>query len=354
MKEAVAILFGGESSEHDISCISASNVADMLDKERFEPVLVGITPDGKWWIFNGSTDMMRSGDWKNCPEYLTPAVLSPCKAHHGLIAFDKASGRYNIVRIDVVFPVLHGKNGEDGTMQGLLELSGVPYVGCHTCASAVGMDKEYTKIIAEKAGARVVPFVSAVNHPDLDINALVCECEERFGYPMFVKPSCAGSSVGITKAVDRANLLKGINIAFGEDSKVIIEPSITGREIEVAVMGNDYPVASHCGEIKPNSDFYDFDAKYVNGTAECTVPADISAETDRAITEHARLIYRALGCSGLARVDFFLCGDTEYFNEINTLPGFTPISMFPKMMEHKGVPYGELITKLIEYAKNYR
>lgn len=349
MNKTVCLIFGGVSSEYAVSCVSAACVADNINKQQYDVRLMGITPDGKWYLYSGDTDSMRNHTWLEKTEFLTPAVISPSKTHHGILLEDGT-----VIHVDAVFPVLHGKNGEDGTMQGLLELSGVPYVGCRTCASAVGMDKEYTKIIAEKAGARVVPFVSAVNHPDLDINALVCECEERFGYPMFVKPSCAGSSVGITKAVDRANLLKGINIAFGEDSKVIIEPSITGREIEVAVMGNDYPVASHCGEIKPNSDFYDFDAKYVNGTAECTVPADISAETDRAITEHARLIYRALGCSGLARVDFFLCGDTEYFNEINTLPGFTPISMFPKMMEHKGVPYGELITKLIEYAKNYR
>lgn len=351
MKKLVAILFGGQSSEHEVSCVSAANVAENIDKTKFDLLLVGITKDGKWWIFDGTTEDMRAGKWLDDPKNLVPAVLSPCSAHHGFAVFDKAAGTYEIKRVDVIFPVLHGKNGEDGTMQGLLELSGVPYVGCDTCSSAMGMDKSATKLVAENAGVPVVPFITAVRSPAADINALVCESEERFGYPMFVKPAQAGSSVGITKATDRATLLEGIELAFRHDKKLLIEPDADGREIEVAVLGNHEVIASPCGEIVPNSDFYDYDTKYINDSADCIAPAELEPETNDLIRELAKKVYVALGCSGLSRVDFFLTKDGPLFNEINTIPGFTPISMFPKLMALEGISYSRLITRLLTLAE---
>ena len=349
MKKTVAILFGGESSEYEVSCVSAANVAENLDKELYEAVLVGITKDGKWWIFGGSTDDLRNHVWQEKRALLTPAVISPCKAHHGLIKLDGANGNFEILRVDVVFPVLHGKNGEDGTMQGLLELAGIPYVGCNTYSSAVSMDKAATKILCANANIPVVPFIAATT--PCDINALADESENKYGYPVFVKPANAGSSVGITKAKNREELLKGIKIAFENDKKLLIEPNTVGREIEVAVCGNDKPFASVCGEIVPNSDFYDYETKYISDAADCIADADLPELTANEIRRLAVEVYKALGCSGFSRVDFFLTEKGPFLNEINTIPGFTPISMYPKLMECVGIKYSELVTKLLNLAE---
>ncbi len=349
MKKTVAILFGGESSEYEVSCISAANVAENLDKEIYEPILVGITKDGKWWIFKGSTDDMRNHIWHTDRSKLVPAIISPCKAHHGILALDGAKGTFEIIRIDVAFPVLHGKNGEDGTMQGLLELAGIPYVGCNTYASAVSMDKAATKTICANAGIPVVPFVSAYNTESA--KSIILRCEALYSYPMFVKPANAGSSVGITKAHNQEELEKGIELAFQHDKKLLIEPNIIGREIEVAVCGNDKPFASVCGEIIPNSDFYDYETKYINDRSECIAPAPLDEAVSENIRELAVKVYIALGCSGLSRVDFFLSESGAMLNEINTIPGFTPISMYPKMMDCIGISYSQLITKLLKLAQ---
>ncbi len=349
MKKTVAILFGGESSEYEVSCVSAANVAENLDKEIYEPILVGITKDGKWWIYKGSTDDMRNHIWNENRANLVPAIISPCKAHHGLLALDGAKGSFEIIRVDVAFPVLHGKNGEDGTMQGLLELAGIPYVGCNTYASAVSMDKAATKTICANAGIPVVPFVSA--YKTENANSIIARCEAKYVYPMFVKPANAGSSVGITKAHNREELEKGIALAFEHDKKLLIEPNIIGREIEVAVCGNDKPFASVCGEIIPNSDFYDYETKYINDKSECIAPAPLDDATAENIRHLAVKVYIALGCSGLSRVDFFLSESGAMLNEINTIPGFTPISMYPKMMDCIGIGYSQLITKLLMLAE---
>ncbi len=349
MKKTVAILFGGESSEYEVSCVSAANVAENLDKEIYDPILVGITKDGKWWIYKGTTDDMRNHVWNENYANLVPAIISPCKAHHGLLALDGAKGTFEIVRIDVAFPVLHGKNGEDGTMQGLLELAGIPYVGCNTYASAVSMDKAATKTICANAGIPVVPFVSA--YKTENVNSVIARCEAKYPYPMFVKPANAGSSVGITKAHNSEELEKGIALAFEHDKKLLIEPNIIGREIEVAVCGNDKPFASVCGEIIPNSDFYDYETKYINDKSECLAPAPLDDATSEKIRELAVKVYVALGCSGLSRVDFFLAENGAMLNEINTIPGFTPISMYPKMMDCIGIGYSQLITKLLSLAE---
>ncbi len=349
MKKTVAIIFGGESSEYEVSCVSAANVAENVDKNIYDVVLVGITKDGKWWIYRGSTDDLRNHIWQEKRALLTPAVISPCKAHHGLIALDGANGSFEIVRIDVAFPVLHGKNGEDGTMQGLLELAGIPYVGCDTYSSAVSMDKAATKTICSAAGIPVVPFVCASKTCDVD--ALVASVEEKYAYPVFVKPANAGSSVGITKAKDRTELVNGIKLAFEHDKKLLIEPNTVGREIEVAVCGNDKPFASVCGEVIPNSDFYDYETKYVNDKSVCLAPAPMDEATSENIRALAVEVYKALGCSGLSRVDFFLTENGAFLNEINTIPGFTPISMYPKMMACIGIEYKDLITKLLLLAE---
>lgn len=349
MKKTVAIIFGGESSEYEVSCVSAVNVAENLDKNLFEPILVGITKDGKWWIFGGSTDDLRNHIWQEKRALLTPSIISPCKAHHGIIKLDGANGSFEIVHIDVAFPVLHGKNGEDGTMQGLLELAGIPYVGCDTYSSAVSMDKAATKIICEKAGIPVVPFMYATRTCDVD--NVIRESEEKYGYPVFVKPANAGSSVGITKAKNRDELIKGINLAFAHDKKLLIEPNTVGREIEVAVCGNDKPFASVCGEIVPNSDFYDYETKYISDAADCIAPAPLDADVADYIRSLAVDVYKALGCSGFSRVDFFLTENGPFLNEINTIPGFTPISMYPKLMAEIGINYSDLITKLLKLAE---
>lgn len=348
MKKTVAILFGGESSEYDVSCVSAANVAENLNKELYDAILVGITKDGKWWIFKGTPDDMRNHIWDQKRDLLSPVVISPCKAHHGLIALDGANGSFEIIHIDVVFPVLHGKNGEDGTMQGLLELSGIPYVGCDTCSSAISMDKAATKTVCEKAGIPVVPFYAATENEDID--TIIENCKD-FGYPVFVKPANAGSSVGVTKAKNQEELINGIKLAFEHDKKLLVEPNIVGREIEVAVCGNKKPFASVCGEIVPNSDFYDYETKYIDDSAECLAPAPLDEITDTVIRKLAVDVYKALGCGGLSRVDFFLTENGAFLNEINTIPGFTPISMYPKLMGCIGIQYSDLITKLLNLAE---
>ena len=349
MKKTVAVIFGGQSSEYEISCISAANVVENIDKKLFDTVKIGITKDGRWWLYEGDTDSMRANVWHEQRELLKPAVISPCSAHHGILLLDGAKGEFSVLNVDVVFPVLHGRNGEDGTMQGLLALSGIPFVGCDTAASAVSMDKEFTKIIAASAGVPVLPFISAVRGDGAA--GIADRAEKEFGYPVFVKPANAGSSVGITKARDRASLLAGIKLAFENDFKLLIEPAASGREIEVAVCGNEHPVAPVCGEIIPHSDFYDYDTKYVDDRAECVAPANITEKESEEIRASAISTYRALGCSGLSRVDFFLLPDGSHvLNEINTIPGFTPISMYSKMMQCAGTGYGELITRLIDLA----
>ncbi len=349
MKKTVAILFGGESSEYEVSCVSAANVAENLDTDLYDAVLVGITKDGKWWIYGGTPDDLRNHIWDKKFPLMTPAVLSPCKAHHGLIAFDAENGSFRIIHIDVVFPVLHGKNGEDGTMQGLLTLSGIPFVGCDTCSSAVSMDKAATKIICQSASVPVVPFVTAISSDD--VSDIVSKTESKYAYPVFVKPANAGSSVGITKAKSRAELESGIALAFEHDNKLLIEPNTVGREIEVAVCGNQNPIASVCGEIIPNSDFYDYETKYVSDSADCVAPADLEDSVSDEIRFLAVKVYKALGCAGFSRVDFFLTENGPYLNEINTIPGFTPISMYPKLMDCIGIGYSQLITRLLNLAE---
>lgn len=349
--KTLAVLFGGQSTEHEISNLSACFAAENTDKTKYELLMVGITKDGKWFLYTGPLDAVRSHTWQDDDAHLVPCILSPCSAHHGLLLLDKAAGTFAVRRVDVVFPVLHGKNGEDGTVQGLLTLAGIPYVGCDTYASAVCMNKIATKRLCAGLGVSMAASVELAAGPDFDMNAAVCAAEEKLGYPVFVKPANAGSSVGITKARDRAGLIAGIEKAFAHDRYVLLEEAIDGREVEVAVLGGERDFVSACGEIAPNSDFYDYDTKYVSDTAEYYIPARIAPKTAETVRTAAGRIFRTLGCTGLSRVDFFVTADEAvYFNEINTIPGFTAISMYPRLMRQSGVDGPALIDRLVEDA----
>lgn len=349
-KLSVCILFGGRSPEHEVSLRSAESVLNNIDKEKYNIFPVGITKEGDWVLFGGKDySMLPSGEWINCPENRR-AAISPVRGQ-GLLSFEGDC----VVRerIDVVFPVLHGENGEDGAMQGLLQLAGIPYVGPHVAASAVSMDKTMTKLVVDNAGVTQAAW-QLVRREDLDsrMENTLDTLEERFAYPMFVKPSGTGSSVGVSKAADRDQLRSALRFAAKYDRKVLVEEFIRGREIEVAVMGNDSPVASICGEIDSGADFYDYDAKYVTDTSVAYIPARIDENVAETVRDAAVKVYSAIGCQGLSRVDFFVTfeGDRVVFNEINTLPGFTSISMYPKLFGASGIPYSQLIDELLRLA----
>ena len=346
MKKNVLVLFGGESSEHEISLISSYNVLSSIDKDVYNIYMIGITKDGKWYYYNGDYESIKDGSWEN--KDVKKAIISPCKNDSGIIIFDNEIRK---VKIDVCFPVLHGKNGEDGTIQGLLTLAGIKFVGCSYMSSALCMDKVMTKIVLEKNNIPQTPY-EFVKKNDFDMIDIKKRVDENIGYPCFVKPVNAGSSVGASKAENKEALFDAIYDAFKYDSKVLIEKFINCREIETAVLGNEKITVAGPGEIISNSEFYDYDTKYVNGTTEYGIPADLDEETTEKIIGYAKKAYKVLDCKGLSRIDFFVDKDTSeiYLNEINTLPGFTNISMYPKLFIHKGFKYKELVTTLIELA----
>ena len=349
-KLSVCVLFGGMSPEHEVSLRSAEAVLNHMNPEKYNIFPVGITREGDWVLFGGTDySQLPTGQWLQEPRNRR-AAISPVRGQ-GLLSFEGDC----VVRerIDVVFPVLHGENGEDGAMQGLLQLAGIPYVGPHVSASAVSMDKTLTKLVADKAGVRQAAW-HLVRRCDLDarLDNTLDTLESRFAYPMFVKHSGTGSSVGVSKAADREALSQALVNAARYDDKVLVEEFIQGREVEVAVMGNASPMASVCGEIDSGADFYDYDAKYVTDTSTAYIPARIPEDVGELVREAAVKIYSAIGCQGMSRVDFFVTyGENEVvFNEINTLPGFTSISMYPKLFEASGIPYGELIDELLRLA----
>ena len=346
----VCILFGGMSPEHEVSLRSAESVLNNIDQEKYNVFPVGITKDGDWIYFGGKDySMLPAGTWKECPENRR-AAISPVRGQ-GLLTFEGDC----VVRelIDVVFPVLHGENGEDGAMQGLLQLAGIPYVGPHISASAVAMDKTLTKLVIDQAGVPQAAW-HLVRRNDMQhhMDHVIAALEAKFAYPMFVKPAGTGSSVGVSKAADRIALENALLEAGKFDDKVLVEEFIHGREIEVAVMGNDNPVASICGEIDSGADFYDYEAKYVTDTSTAYIPARIDEDVQEIVREAAVKVYQAIGCQGLSRVDFFVTyeGNRVVFNEINTLPGFTSISMYPKLFAASGIPYNEIIDNLLNLA----
>ncbi|MBR3754622.1 MAG: D-alanine--D-alanine ligase [Clostridia bacterium] len=345
-KLTVLVLFGGKSSEHDVSCVSASSVIANIPQDKYDIIKMGITKDGAWYRFNGDTALLPEDKWLEDAANLVPAFVSPDPTLGGIV--ETVNGEARVTKIDVVFPVLHGKNGEDGTVQGLLQLAEIPYVGCDMTSSAACMDKALTNALADRAGIPQAKWLSYTEHEyRSNPHKALDECVEKLGYPIFVKPAKAGSSVGISKANDLNELADAFETAFANDSKVVLEETVIGSEVECAVLGNDEPVAATPGEIAPCNDFYDFDAKYVSGDSGLFIPARISEDMLKKVQKEAIRAYKALGCSGFSRVDFFVNGEEIKLNEINTIPGFTSISMYPKLWAHSGLAYPELIDKLL-------
>ncbi len=343
-KLSVCVLFGGVSSEHSVSEVSASAVLDNIDREKYEVHTIGITEDGRWLYFEGETSAIKNHAWESGK--VVPAVISPDKCEKAIIKLGESIEK---IKIDVVYPVLHGKNGEDGTVQGLCRLAGLPCVGSDVVGSAVCMDKCIAKILFEKAGIPQANWVEMKIGDKIDFELI----ETKLGYPCFIKPSSAGSSVGVTKASDRRELEDGVKLALEHDYKVLIEEAINAREVECSVMGNlDPQTSAVLGEIKPAKDFYDFEAKYECEDSELMIPSPVDKETEEKIKEYAKKAYKICECRGYSRVDFFVekTNGKIYLNEINTIPGFTPISMYPKLWEHSGVSMQEVISKHIELA----
>ena len=350
----VAVVFGGRSAEHEISVLSARSVIDALDRDRYEVVAIGVTKDGRWQLLPGGPPALGRGE--------TPEELPGVSEGSGTeIALDQEPGAQALVSadgsrtpVDVVFPVMHGPYGEDGSIQGFLEMAGVPYVGAGVLASAVGLDKAIQKVVFAAAGIPVVPY-EVVHERDWGEDPEAAEARaEHLGYPLFVKPAALGSSVGI-EVVDEPAVLRGaLEQAFRFGRKAVLERSVTGaRELEISVLGNDDPVASVAGEIVPKGHaFYDYDAKYRDEHgAELVIPAELPAETLEEIQRLAVAAFRAIDGAGMARVDFFLTQDGRlYVNEVNTIPGFTSISMYPRLWEASGLPYPDLVDRLIELA----
>lgn len=346
----VLVLFGGVSSEHDISLISAKSVIENMPKDKYEPVLMGITKEGEWYLYSGDVSALPEDKWLLDKEKITPATVSVSRCDHGIIVFGKESRK---IRIDVAFPVLHGKNGEDGTIQGLFQLADIPFVGCDMISSACCMDKVYTNTLADAAGIPQAKWLGVKEYDYLkNKDSIIDKAEKYLGYPIFVKPANAGSSVGVSKATDTKSLDEAIIKAFKEDTKLVLEEGISGAEVEVAVLGNDEPIASVVGEVEACNDFYDFDAKYINSASNLYIPARLSQEKAEEVRKAAVNAYKALGCSGLARVDFFVrhSDGAVMLNEPNTIPGFTSISMYSKLFGASGVPYSELVDRLICFA----
>lgn len=346
-KLKVAVLFGGQSSEHEVSCRSALTIIHNMDKERYEQFLVGITKEGRW-LLTENAGAIEDGSWKDGE---TEMILSPDTTHKGFIAMK--DGKSEVVPVDVVFPVLHGLYGEDGTVQGVLELARIPYVGCGVVASGVSMDKLFTKIIAASIGVNQAKY-EAVRKAELEaMDSVVSRIEKALPYPVFIKPANAGSSCGVSKASDRDELVKGLKLAACHDRKILVEEAIIGREIECAVLGGANPVASGVGEVLPAGEaaFYDYDAKYANAESKTDTHPSFPEGKEDEIRRDAVEIFKAVDGYGLARVDFFLQPDGRVvFNEINTLPGFTSISMYPMLWDAKGLKVNALIDELIELA----
>ena len=345
-KIRVGVLFGGRSGEHEVSLTSAKGIMDAMDKEKYEVVPVGVTKEGQW-LTGGNIHRRLLDAAAGHPVLVEVASREPSTEHSLTLPVSETGP------LDVVFPVLHGPFGEDGTVQGFLELAGVPYVGAGVMASAVGMDKVVCKKIFEAHNLPILPYLSILRRQwQRDPDAVIAACESVLTYPMFVKPANLGSSVGVHKAKNQAELRAGLADAARYDRKLLIEQGVEAREIEVSVLGNDEPIASVPGEVIPSREFYSYAAKYLDNASELLIPAPLREEQREQVQQLAVAAFRALDCAGLARCDFLLdkAGGRLYLNEVNTMPGFTPISMYPKLWEASGLSYSQLIDRLIELA----
>ena len=345
----VALIFGGKSGEHEVSLISTSSIYKHIDKDKYNVMTIGITKEGRWLYYEGNEENITNGEWVNLANRNVEINLVPCGNKEVGILFEDGK----LEKIDVLFPVLHGPYGEDGTIQGLFEISQIPYIGCGVLASSVGMDKLICKKVFTEIGLPQVNYTDTnkwqfINDSEGELNKI----ESKLNYPIFVKPANLGSSVGISKATNRKELLEGINEALRYDSRIVLEQGIDAREIEVAVLGNNEVKASIAGEIKPAKDFYDYNDKYLDGASTYDIPAQISEEDMNYIREKAIQAFKGIDGKGLSRVDFFKDKNSGeiFINEINTLPGFTNISMYPKMWEATGLEYTKLIDELIKLA----
>lgn len=348
-KKTVAVVFGSISSEHEVSLISAASVLRNIPRNQYHVLMLGITKDGRWYEYTGDVELIEQNKWleSGC---ITPAILSPDRGVGGIQRITP-NGVENIP-VDVVFPVLHGEHGEDGTIQGLLEMAGIPYVGCGVLASSTCMDKETTHILLESAEIKTAPWavMSRADLPNFEeIEPLIAK---NLGYPVFVKPANTGSSVGVSKAKNKSALLDALHDAFVYDRKVLIETAIVGSEVECAVLGNYSDcTASVVGEIVPRHEFYDYEGKYLDNSTDLYIPARIPDAIAEKIKQTACRSFAVMGCTGLSRIDFFvLQNGAVIVNEINTIPGFTSISMYPKLFEASGIPYAQLIDKLLKLA----
>jgi len=355
-KIRIGLVFGGRSGEHEVSLASAESVMANMDRDKYEIVPIGITKEGSW-LLGTEPRTLRAAEQNATHdaglEEPTAVTLTGDPRLRRLIPVENGQELGNRGVLDVIFPVLHGTYGEDGALQGLLEMANVPYIGCGVLGSALGMDKEKMKLVFQAVGLPVAEYlVYRRNQWERSTEFILDAVEQRLGFPCFVKPVNLGSSVGVNKAHDRNELEHAINVAADYDRKIIIERGINCREVECGVLGNDEPIASVVGEIISSNEFYDYRAKYIDGKSQAVIPADIPQETAEEVRRQAVQAFLALDLSGLARVDFFLEKETGqvYINEVNTLPGFTTISMYPKLWEASGLPYAQLMDRLIELA----
>lgn len=349
MKTKLAIMFGGKSDEYSVSLHSAAAIIKNVPEELFDVTLVGITKDGKWFLYEGDVDKINDDTWHR--ESLNPVLLNMGNDFKGLVKLNENDGTFDKIEIDCVFPVLHGRNGEDGTIQGLCQMAGVPFVGCDMTSSAVGMDKEFTHAICEYAGIKTAPFIVAVNSSRLNVKKLYDEAYEKFSLPMFIKPANNGSSLGTSKVRNYDEFEKGIMEALQYDSKAVVEKAIEGFEIGCAVVGNDELTIGEVDEIDTKNDFFDYVEKYSQKNSKIYCPARISDDLKKKAKQVAEKTYRAMGCKGMTRVDMFLTPENEiYLNEINTIPGLTDVSRYPTMLKKIGIEYRDLIVRLVELA----
>ena len=346
----LAIIFGGKSSEHNVSRKSADAIINNISKEKYNLFIIGINKNGEWYLYDGDISKIADGSWEKNNN--KKVFISPDPSIGGIIVL--GDNNFNIIHIDAVIPVLHGRNGEDGTIQGLLELSGIPFVGCKTDASVACMDKVITSTMLINNNIKKPKFYWFL-YKDFETNKenMLNQIEsEIVSYPMFVKPANSGSSVGISKVYNRNELVDAIFVAKDEDEKILVEEAINGQEVECAILGNEAPIASTVGEIVTTADFYDYNSKYIDDTAKLYIPANISEETSEKVKATALKAYKLMGCRGLARIDFLIDKKNSevFLNEINTFPGFTSISMYPKLMENIGIKFSDLLDKFIEFA----
>lgn len=344
----LCVVFGGMSPEHDISCMSCTSVLNNLNKDKYNITVIGITKKGEWYLYEGDYSDIKGGGWEKHNN--KKAFISPDRSDKGILVFDENG--VNKIPVDVIFPVMHGEYCEDGRIQGLFELSGIKYAGCGVFASSVCMDKSRTKILLKEEKIPQADWITVYKRDFGNMENIIRSAEEKIGYPCFIKPAGTGSSVGVGKAGNSEELVKMLKNAAEYDSAILIEENIDGHEVECAVLGYLDPEASEIGEIIPEVEFYDYNAKYVDGTTKLKIPAEVPEKVREQIREYAKRAFLAAGCKGLSRIDFFVkySDGSIILNEINTLPGFTDISMYPMLWNYMGTKYSELLDRIIDFA----